>query len=112
MQNTVVAVIRGYLPAGRLDFGFELSPGWSRMAIFTDQNHGTYSQGFALRPAVTGAYWLGDHLFLGATWMTTLNFHQQVCAKNGSTTNCNTKSSALPASGHQYLAGIHIGGTF
>ena len=111
VQNAVLAVIKGYLRAWRFDFGFELSPGWSRVSVRTNGDGRIYSQGFALRPGVSADFWLNDRLFVGLGSLFTLNFHKSTCIRNGSTTTCNARSTSNPTV-HQYTAGIHIGGTF
>lgn len=112
-QNSVLAVFRGYLPADRFDFGFEVSPGWSRVTFKADGSHSTaYSEGFVLRPAVSASYWISDHLFLGVRFESLINMHKKVCVVNGLRIGCDLGDRGRRGSVSTYVTGIHIGGTF
>ena len=112
-QNSVLAVIRGYLPAGRFDFGFEASPGWSRVSFKSDRtNLTTYSEGFALRPGVSADYWIGHHIFLGIRADTIINIHRKVCDVMGDRATCDLGEKAKNAAVNSFIGGLHVGGTF
>lgn len=112
-QNSVLAVIRGYLPADRFDFGFEVSPGWSRVTFKADRSKGTaYSEGFVLRPAVSSSYWISEHLFLGIRFESLINMHRKLCSVSGTRVVCDLGDRGRRGSVATFVGGIHIGGTF
>lgn len=112
-QNSVVAVIRGYLPADRFDFGFELSPGWSRVTFRADRTKSfAYSEGFVLRPAVSSSYWISEHLFLGIRFESLINMHHKLCNVSGSRAVCDLGDRGRRGSVSTFVGGVHIGGTF
>ena len=115
-QHTFVLVLRGIWPVGRFDFGFEASPGWSRQRFRADSEilvaRDEYSQGFALRPGLSISVWLTNSLFLGVKADTIVNIHSETCTRLGETTMCRGKLDPDRASVHQFLAGVHLGGTF
>lgn len=112
-QNSVLAVFRGYLPADRLDFGFEVSPGWSRVSFKADRTKSmSYSEGFVLRPAVSASYWISDHLFLGLRFDSLINMHQKLCVVSGQRAVCDLGDRGRRGSVATFVSGIHIGGTF
>ena len=110
-QSTVVAVLRGIVPAGRLDLGFDLSPGWSRVTFKTGAQT-NYSQGFALKPGFSAMLWFGPQIFAGLKADTIFNFHRTVCKRNGGSTSCEVNPRDKHTLVHQAILGVHIGGTF
>ena len=113
LQHTVVAVLRGYLPVWRFDFGLEASPGFSRQTFFErGSDVRQYSQGFAFRPGLSVDFWITKRIFLGAKWDVMLNAHRRTCVDTGSTITCERKRSTDQAAVHQTLVGVHFGGTF
>lgn len=112
-QNSVLAVIRGYLPAGDFDFGFEASPGWSRVSFKPSSGQWTsYSEGFAFRPGVSAAYWISSSIFLGLRVDTVINFHRKTCRKGAGKILCDLGEPGAKSRVSTVMAGVHIGGSF
>jgi hypothetical protein len=109
----VFGILRAYIPIWRIDFGFELAPGWSRQTFVT-KGAGTrnYSQGFALRPGLSLDIWVGRHVFVGAKLDFIFNFHNETCAKSKIARDCSIGDNFRQTRVHQLIGGVHVGGTF
>jgi hypothetical protein len=102
------------LPAWRFDFGFEASPGFSRV-VFKPRDSSLdkqYTQGFALRPALSVDFFITRQVFLGVRAETIFNFHGKACYETSDRVVCDKKTSQDTAAVHQALVGLHVGGTF
>ncbi len=114
-QQTVVAVPRFILPAWRFDFGLEAAPGFSRVVFKPKAGSGLdkqYTQGFALRPALSIDFFIARQVFLGLRAETIFNFHGKVCRETATEVVCQKKTSTDNAAVHQAILGLHVGGTF
>ena len=115
-QQTVVAVPRFILPAWRFDFGLEAAPGFSRVVFKpkkgTNVVEKEYTQGFALRPALSIDFWVHKRIFVGLRGETIFNLHGKTCRETADQVTCNKKSENDVAAVHQAIVGLHIGGTF
>lgn len=114
-QQTVVAVPRFILPAWRFDFGLEAAPGFSRVVFKPKKGSGLdkqYTQGFALRPALSIDVWVARRVFVGVRAETIFNLHGKTCRESADTVTCHKKRETDQAAVHQAIVGLHVGGTF
>ncbi len=111
-QQGVFAVLRAYIPIWRIDIGLELSPGWTQATfVAEDSELRQISHGFALRPGLSLAIRLGQHLYVGGQVDFLMNFHTRFCTKDGSR-DCFNQPTIPQLPVHQVIGGVLFGANF
>lgn len=111
-QHGVFGEFRPILPVWRIDLGLGIAPGFSRLVFKTPGGDKQYSQGFAFKLAPTVDIFVAPRIFLGAKLDLMFNAHTKTCTQVGDTTECVETGDNDLAPVHQFLFGLHLGGTF